>query len=143
MKKMYKLKKNQMIGGVCSGLAESLHVDVNVLRLLFVISLFLGGTGILIYITLWFILPYKSKTEILDKGKKQKSDQIVRVWDNRMLAGVCAGISRYTGWDVSLIRLIFVLLSMISGIGIIIYILLAFILPLENKQIETEGDKDE
>lgn len=48
---------NGMIGGVASGIAKSLNLDVTLVRLAFVlISIFLGG-GILLYLVLWVILP--------------------------------------------------------------------------------------
>lgn len=49
--------------------------------------------------------------------------------DNKMLAGVCTGISEYFNMDVSLVRIIFVLLGLFTGVGVILYIILAIILP--------------
>jgi len=46
-----------MIAGVAAGLATYLHVDVVIVRLLFVALVFAGGSGILLYIVLWLIVP--------------------------------------------------------------------------------------
>ncbi|AKB18914.1 MULTISPECIES: PspC domain-containing protein [unclassified Methanosarcina] len=54
---------------------------------------------------------------------KSKSD--------RMLFGICGGIGKYLGIDPTLVRLAFVLLAMANGIGIVIYIILAIIMPSE------------
>ncbi|WP_440956878.1 PspC domain-containing protein [Methanosarcina sp. Mfa9] len=51
---------------------------------------------------------------------------------NKMLFGVCGGIGEYFGIDPTLIRLAFVLLAFLNGIGIVIYIILAVIMPSES-----------
>ena len=52
---------------------------------------------------------------------------------NVMIAGVCAGIARYFGWDASLVRILYVLLSILSAgfPGTIVYIILWIIMPQE------------
>ncbi len=45
-----------MIAGVCGGLAEYFDVDPTLIRVLFVVGIFLGG-GILAYIILWIVVP--------------------------------------------------------------------------------------
>jgi phage shock protein PspC (stress-responsive transcriptional regulator) len=56
-KKLYRKPNEQMIAGVCAGLAEYLGLDLTVVRLLFVLLFFLGGNGILIYVILWILTP--------------------------------------------------------------------------------------
>ncbi len=56
-KKLYRNTNNQMIAGVCSGLADYLNLDVTIVRLIFVALFFLGGNGLLIYFILWIITP--------------------------------------------------------------------------------------
>jgi phage shock protein C len=53
---------------------------------------------------------------------------------NQMVAGVCAGIAEYFGWDVTLVRVAYVLLSIFSAgfPGLIMYIILWLIMPLED-----------
>lgn len=50
-----------MLFGVCGGLAEHFDVDPTLIRLIFVASIFLGGTGILIYLVLLIIMPDQEK----------------------------------------------------------------------------------
>ena len=47
--------------------------------------------------------------------------------DNKKLAGVCAGISDYTGVDVTLVRIGLVLLVLSTGFGILAYLLIAWL----------------
>ncbi len=56
-KKLYRSRKDKMIGGVAGGLAEYFDLDPTLVRIVFVVSLFLGGSGILAYIILWIVVP--------------------------------------------------------------------------------------
>ncbi len=58
-KKLYRNPADQMIAGVCSGLAEYLTLDVTVIRLIFVLLALMGGNGLLIYLILWLVMPVK------------------------------------------------------------------------------------
>ena len=57
VKKLFRNGQSRALGGVCSGLAAYFGVDTTVIRLLFVLGIFLGGAGIIIYIILWIITP--------------------------------------------------------------------------------------
>jgi len=46
-----------------------------------------------------------------------------------MFAGVCGGLGSYLGIDSTFVRLFFVLLTMVDGIGLLIYLVLAIIVP--------------
>lgn len=61
------------------------------------------------------------------EGKK-----LYRSNTDKMLAGVCGGLGQYLGIDSTVVRLIFALLVFLGvGSGIILYIILAMIMPLE------------
>lgn len=50
--------------------------------------------------------------------------------NNRMLAGVCAGLAEYFGWDVTVVRILYVLATIFTAFsGIIIYIVLWLVMP--------------
>jgi phage shock protein C len=51
--------------------------------------------------------------------------------NNKMIAGVCAGIAEYLGWDVTMVRVLYLLLSLFSvGFpGLLLYIILAIVMP--------------
>ena len=65
----------------------------------------------------------------MDKKLKRSRNQIV--------AGVCAGFADYIGWDVTLVRALYALLTIISvGFpGLLLYIILWMIMPLEDEII--------
>ena len=58
---------------------------------------------------------------------------LMRVRQGKLIAGVCGGIAKWLGWDPTLVRLGYVVLSVLSvGFpGIIIYILLWILMPQE------------
>ena len=48
---------------------------------------------------------------------------------NGMVAGVCAGIGEYFGWDPTWVRLGWVLFTLLGGSGLLAYIIAAIIIP--------------
>jgi phage shock protein PspC (stress-responsive transcriptional regulator) len=62
-------------------------------------------------------------------GKK-----LERKLSDRWLAGVCAGLADYSGIDVSLIRVIFVVLSLFGGTGLIAYVIAWALIPEEGEK---------
>lgn len=58
-KKLYRSVTDKMLGGVCGGLAEYFSIDPVIVRLIFVLAVIFGGSGILAYIILWIIIPQK------------------------------------------------------------------------------------
>jgi len=57
-KQLTRSLSNRMIAGVCAGLGEYLNIDPTVVRLLFILALFLTGPGILIaYLVMAIIIP--------------------------------------------------------------------------------------
>lgn len=63
-------------------------------------------------------------------AKKFKGKKLLRS-KNRIIAGVCSGIGEYMGVDPTVIRLLWVIITIFSGIapGIIAYILAWTIIP--------------
>lgn len=57
--------------------------------------------------------------------------------DNKVLLGVCAGLSDYYNIDVTLIRIIFIVTTLLFGIGLIIYLILGFIMTIEEENPKT------
>jgi phage shock protein PspC (stress-responsive transcriptional regulator) len=57
--------------------------------------------------------------------------RLYRSRNERMLAGVCGGIGEYFDIDPTVIRILFVLFALVIGGGILLYIILLIIMPLE------------
>lgn len=60
--------RDRILGGVCSGLAEGLHIDALWVRLGFVLLAFLQGVGLLIYIILWLVMPEQVEGENVSRS---------------------------------------------------------------------------
>jgi len=58
MKRLYRSKKERILGGVCGGLADHIDVDPSIIRLVWiVVTLVSIGLGIVIYLAAWIIVP--------------------------------------------------------------------------------------
>ena len=56
-KKFYRNPDNKAIAGVCSGIASYLNIDTLLVRIIFVVALFMGSAGFWIYVILWIAAP--------------------------------------------------------------------------------------
>lgn len=56
---LYRSESDKVIGGVCGGLAETFGLDSTIIRLIFLIAFIFGGTGLLLYLILWVVIPTK------------------------------------------------------------------------------------
>jgi phage shock protein PspC (stress-responsive transcriptional regulator) len=55
----YRSRRGKMIAGVCAGLAEQFGISVTALRLALVLLTIGLGWGVIIYVVLWVIMPYR------------------------------------------------------------------------------------
>jgi phage shock protein C len=56
-RKLYRSKTNRKLAGACGGLAQYFNVDATVVRVLFVLLAVLGGSGLVLYLAMWIIVP--------------------------------------------------------------------------------------
>ena len=56
---------------------------------------------------------------------------LVRTRRNRMIAGVCGGLAKSLGWDPTMVRVLYVLISFFSAAfpGILVYLILWIVMP--------------
>jgi phage shock protein C len=59
-KRLKRSVSDKMLAGVCGGLADYFEVDPTIVRLIFVLALLIGGTGVLAYLIMWIIVPKES-----------------------------------------------------------------------------------
>ena len=60
-KKIYRKTDDCIIAGVCAGLADYFEIDETLVRVIFVLLFIGGGSGILIYLVLWLVIPKKGE----------------------------------------------------------------------------------
>ncbi|VVB79643.1 PspC domain protein [uncultured archaeon] len=63
--------------------------------------------------------------------QKKEIKRLYRSKTDRVIAGVCGGIGEYLGIDPVIVRLVWVLLTLCAGAGILAYILAWVIIPKE------------
>jgi phage shock protein PspC (stress-responsive transcriptional regulator) len=94
-KRLYQIQEGAMLSGVCAGLAAYLHVDVTVIRLIFVVLAWLThGAWAIVYIALAFVIPYATTSEeraaayglpfsaqdLVDQAKRNYAEFKTRDW---------------------------------------------------------------
>lgn len=105
---LFRNENDKMLGGVCSGIGAYLRIDTTIIRILFALfTLGAFGTGLVLYIILWAILPSKIQENKFNRRLYRDADQ-------KVLGGVCSGISKYFNIAVWIPRLIFALPIILS-----------------------------
>ncbi len=56
-KRLFRSRYDKKIAGVCAGVADYFELDVTLVRVLWLLCIILGGTGFLIYVILWIVVP--------------------------------------------------------------------------------------
>jgi phage shock protein PspC (stress-responsive transcriptional regulator) len=160
---LYRNENDKVLGGVCSGLAHYLKIDPTVVRMLFALITFGGfGSGVLLYIVLWIVLPARA----MEFNVRRR---LYRNPDEKVIGGVCSGISSYFNIGVWIPRVIFtlpffigllgnifgnhwgrfddfpdVVFSSFGGTLIVTYIILWIVVPFANtatEKLEMRGEK--
>ncbi len=72
----------------------------------------------------------------LNPKPKNQTKRLFRSSNNRVFAGICGGLGEFFDIDATLIRLIFILITVFGGGGILVYIILWLIIPEKNKGYE-------
>ncbi len=135
IKKFYRDPDRKVVGGVAAGVASYFGVDLGVVRFLWVLTVFLFGTGFLIYIVLWIISP--SAKTLTEKMEMQGEPITLTNIESNIKRGLNleetpAGESGLTRLLLFPFRAIAVLIGglgkLLQGIGPVLRILLGAIL---------------
>ena len=100
-KRLYRDEQNKVLGGVCSGIANYFVIEPWIVRILW---FFLIGVNILGYLILWIAVPSSSVKEVGGVRKR-----LFRDIENKIIGGVSAGLAKYFGIQVSIIRVLFLI----------------------------------
>jgi phage shock protein PspC (stress-responsive transcriptional regulator) len=117
------------LGGVCAGLAAYFEVDVTFVRVAWIVlSIWPGAIvlGVIAYIAAWILTP----AENIASGTSAK--QLLRSRTDRKIAGVCSGLAEYFDADPTLVRVAWVIGSIVAGavvFGVIAYLVAWFVVP--------------
>ncbi|TAD86575.1 MAG: PspC domain-containing protein [Bacteroidetes bacterium] len=158
-KRLYRDDEDRLLGGVASGLANYLNLDPAIIRIIFALLVILGGSGFVIYIILWVVLPSRSLQTNIRK-------RLYRDADDAVIAGVAGGLAKYFDISPAIPRIIFAapfIFGIITSIGrnlfdqgfvvvggsgggtfILAYIILWLVLPEAKttaEKLEMKGEK--
>lgn len=152
-RRFFRDPNDKVLGGVCSGLAGYFNVDPALVRIIFgVLALAGWGSGILLYIALWFIVPESPENTYQEQ-------RLYRSAEDKWIGGVCGGLAAYFDKDPWIFRLAFgipllfgtglldgfsFVFGSLSGAALLIYILLWIVLPLAKtdfQKMELRGEK--
>lgn len=70
-KKIYRSESDRMIAGICGGIAEYFDIDPTLVRIIFSFIL-LSGSGFILYIILWVVIPSQSQLNSKKEDIKQE-----------------------------------------------------------------------
>ena len=68
------------------------------------------------------------------------TERLVRIRTEKKIAGVCAGFARYMGVDVTLVRVVWLVIAFTAGVGFIAYIVAWIAMPLEDAALGSSTD---
>ncbi len=154
---LFRNANDKILGGVCSGIGAYLKIDTTLVRVLFAMLAFGAfGTGLVLYIILWAILPSRYLSPVAVTRK------LYRDADQKVIGGVCSGIAQYFNIAVWIPRLIFAVPLIVglfkipftilffpvaasfSGTMFIIYIILWIVVPkavTASEKLEMKGQR--
>ena len=61
----------------------------------------------------------------------EEKKKLCRKEEGKLIAGVCAGVAEYFSIDVTVVRLAWVILSLLAGCGVIAYLIAILIMPMK------------
>jgi phage shock protein PspC (stress-responsive transcriptional regulator) len=131
IKRLTRSSAEAKIGGVCAGLADYFEVDVVLVRTAWLVFSIVPGAiigGVVAYLAAWLVMPERdAAAAVPDRGRR-----LTLSATDRKIAGVCGGIADYFNLDATLIRVLWVILSILFGAvvgGVIAYLAAWLIMP--------------
>lgn len=127
-KRLYRDEENAAVGGVCAGLGHYFDIDPVIIRVLFVLMVILGGSGILVYLILWIVVPEAKTTaqKLQMRGQPVNLDNIKDYVNNftkeakTSASKAASSIKKTVNKSGSVIGSIFKIFGKIIGVGFLI-----------------------
>ena len=134
-------RTDRTCAGVCGGLAEYIDWDPTIVRLLWILALFLsGGMALFAYLVFWIVMPEAPAYSRADAGFAH-GRRLTRSRDERMISGVCGGLAEFLGMDTTLMRVLWVVATFISGgVTLIAYPIFWLVMPESGRYTSAADD---
>jgi phage shock protein PspC (stress-responsive transcriptional regulator) len=113
MKRLYK-SRNKKIAGVLAGIGNYFSIDPSIIRIFYAMIALLTGIIplLIVYIIAALFIPMEPRSNIVKNYKR-----LYRNPSNKILAGVLSGIADYLKIDLNIVRLIYIILFLITGVA--------------------------
>ncbi len=130
VRRLMRSRADRTCAGVCGGLAEYIYWDPTIVRLLWIFAIFLsGGMALFAYLAFWIVMPEAPAYTGAGAGFAH-AKRLTRSRNERMLAGVCGGLAEYLGMDTTLMRVLWVVATLISGgVTLVAYPIFWLVMP--------------
>ena len=128
-RRLVRIRSEEKIAGVCAGIADYLDVDVTLVRALWLALTIVPGAvvgGIIAYVLAWMVMPEGEATRV------RLGRRLVRSATDAKVAGVCGGLAEYFDVDSTLVRVVWIVLSVMPGAvigGLLVYLAAWLIVP--------------
>ena len=141
VRRLMRSRTERTCAGVCGGLAEYIDWDPTIVRLLWILALFLsGGMALFAYLVFWIVMPEAPAYSRADAGFAH-GRRLTRSRDERMISGVCGGLAEFLGMDTTLMRVLWVVATFISGgVTLIAYPIFWLVMPESGRYTSAADD---
>ena len=85
-------------------------------------------------------MPVLNNESVACDGTRTMSSRLRRSRSDEVVGGVCGGLADFLGMDSNLVRLLFILLALVDGVGVFIYCLLSITVPSADKGPDDAGE---
>jgi phage shock protein PspC (stress-responsive transcriptional regulator) len=146
-RRLYRSTTNKSMAGVLGGFAEYLDIDPSLLRVIYVLVTFFTGIipGVLAYLVAWMVMseaPADGEAPNVWAAARG-AKRLMRSVSNRKWAGVCGGLGEYLDVDPTVVRIIWVVLSIVPGSiigGFIVYLIAWMVMPEAPRQLSAASE---
>ena len=64
-RRLRRSSRDKTVAGICGGFGEYFNVDPTLVRVLWILAVLLGGTGLLLYVILWIVMPLDGDPDLV------------------------------------------------------------------------------
>lgn len=109
---------HRIIGGVAGGIADFFHIDPFFIRLAFILSSIFGGSGVIIYLVLWLVLPSSKDAEPFTKESIEENVSDIKQKAEFLTQHFKKPHSNESKWNWGLVILIIGILLLLNNTGL-------------------------
>lgn len=114
VRRLYRSRKDRILGGVCAGIAEYFGVDPALVRIIAILLIIAGGGAIFAYILAWLLIPEEPREASSEESPRREPNR--RVLAVLLIVIGALWLSRYLFWSPWMSLAFIPVLLIVSGI---------------------------